>query len=304
MKQKILVSIFVFTIMLTLPACGSSADSSPTTAPAPVMDEGSSEANPAELAGGFSQDEELAEDALAENTADDDIVIGNSGMSYFKLGFSLEDFTFAGYSLTDGNHYEEALQVVSENYRARYENGVGVEYNDEGLVICCNDRGITADPDFTGWTYWNPYWNLKDAIYMKYTVNGSDSVNRVVYEAEGMTLEITADIDNILPEYPFVDGPVMVGMDYDDVISILRLEKIIEYTMEDRRWRDDGDGYYSAGFESQYGAVTCMYHPISEYDAYQRAWVHITSNTDNEIQFMFWFGFSDNVLTNISYGLY
>jgi len=290
--------------MLALPACGSSADSSSTAAPAPVIDEGSSAAQPKESVEDFSQDEELAEDAFAENTADNDIVIGSSGKYYFELGFSLEDFTFAGYSLTDGNHYEEALQTVAENYRARYENDVGVEYNDEGLVIYCNDRGITADPDFTGWTYWNPYWNLKDAIYMRYTANGSDSANEVVYEAEGMTLKIIADSDNTLPEYPFVDGPVMVGMDYDDVISILQLEKIIEYTTDDRHWQDAGDGYYSAGFESQYGAVTCMYHPISEYDAYRQSWIHITANTNTETQFMFWFGFSDNILTCISYGLY
>lgn len=293
MKRKIFVIFGAFALTVGLIACGSSSGSS-TAASAPVMDEDSNEAKPAEL----------AEDALVENTAGDDNIVNNSGRPYFKLGFSPEDFTFAGYSLADGNHYEEALQAVSENYRARYENGVGLEYNDEGLLTYCNGRGITADPDFTGWTYWNPYWDQKDAIYMKYTVSGSDSVNNIIYEPENIMLAIRADADDILQEYPFVDGPIMVGMSYDDVISILRLKKIIEHTTEDRRWRDDGDGYYSAGFESQYGVVTCMYHPISEYDAYQQAWIHITSNTDNETQFMFSLNFSNNILTAISYSLW
>lgn len=296
MRKKILTVFLAVTVVVSLSACGSSSGDS---APAPVT--------PAEETPVIAASSGPAEEALAENTADNDIVIGSSGKYYYELGFSLEDFTFAGYSLADGNHYEEALQVVSESYRARYENGVGVEYNDEGLVTYCNNKGITADPNFTGWTYWNPFWNEADAIQIQYTVNGIDTDNVIFYRPNSSTevsLSIDADIDNILQEYPFVDGPVMVGMDYDDVISILQLEKIIEYTMDDRHWRDDGDGYYGAGFESQYGAVTCMYHPISEYDTYQRAWVHITSNTSNEIQFVFALDFRDNILIGISYSLW
>lgn len=58
MKQKILVTILVFTSMLALSACGSGSGSSSTAAPAPVTDEGSSEVDSMKLAEGFPQDEE------------------------------------------------------------------------------------------------------------------------------------------------------------------------------------------------------------------------------------------------------
>ncbi|MCI9382549.1 MAG: hypothetical protein HFG88_16405 [Dorea sp.] len=265
MKQKILAAILAFTSILALSACGSSSGASSVAAPAPITDEGSGEAQPAE---DYAQDEELEEDAMAENIADDSNVADNNGRPYFELGFSPEDFSFAGYSLADGAHYEEALGVVSENYRARFENGVGVTYNDEGLVISCNDRGITADPDFTGWTYWNPYWNLADVISLKYTVNGTDTANYIEYRPKSSTeiaLHFGADIDNILQEYPFVDGPVMIGMDYDDVVATLRLEDLLDYTLTEGTLNETGV-YYYISFESQYGATMCYFSPADRYN--------------------------------------
>lgn len=308
MKQKILVTILVFTSMLALSACGSGSNSSSIAAPAPVTDEGSDEADSMRLAEGFPQDEEAAEDTytedeLAESTADDSNIANSNGQPYFELGFSPEDFTFAGYSLADGAHYEEALEVVSENYQARYENGVGVEYNDEGLVIFCNNRGITAEPDFTGWTYWNPYWNQADAISMQYTVNGTDTANIIGYNPKSSTqisLHIEADIDNILQEYPFVDAPVMVGMNYDDAIAILQLEELIEHTVANGNLSETAPGYYYS-FESQYGATMCYYLPIDESRTYQDTLINIYPFSDNNKQFQFVLGFRDNILDDVSY---
>lgn len=311
MKRKILVTILALTSMLALSACRSGSDSSSTAALAPVTDEGSGEADSMKLAEGFSQDEEAAEDIytedeLAESATDDSNITNSNGRPYFELGFSPEDFTFAGYSLADGAHYERALQVVSENYRARYENGVGVEYNDEGLVIYCNDKGITADPDFTGWTYWNPYWNLVDAIYMQYTVNGTDTANYVQYTPRSSTeisLNIYADSDNILQEYPFIGAPVMVGMDYDDVIAILQLKELIDYTMAEGTLNETGY-YYYISFESQYGATMCYYSPIDKSDTHRDAHINIFPFTDNDKQFQFGLGFRDNILDGVSYNVW
>nr|WP_300813718.1 hypothetical protein [uncultured Acetatifactor sp.] len=311
MKQKILVTILVFTSMLALSACGSGSGSSSTAAPAPVTDEGSSEVDSMKLAEGFPQDEEAVEgtyteDELAESTADDSNIANSNGRPYFELGFSPEDFTFAGYSLADGAHYEEAFQVVSENYRAKYENGVGVTYNDEGLVITCDNRGITADPDFTGWTYWNPYWNLADAIYMQYTVNGTGTANGVQYTPRSSTeisLSISADSDNILQEYPFIGAPVMVGMDYDDVIAILQLKELIDYTMAEGTLNETGY-YYYISFESQYGATMCYYSPIDKSDTHRDAHINIFPFPDNDKQFQFWLGFRDNILDSVSYNVW
>lgn len=308
MKRKILVTILALTSMLALSACRNSSDSSSTAALAPVTDEGSGEADLMKLAEGFSQDEKAAEDIytedeLAESTADDSNIANSNGRPYFELGFSPEDFTFAGYSLADGAHYEEALQVVSENYRARYENGVGVEYNDEGLVIYCNDRGITADPDFTDWTYWNPYWNQANAICLRYTVNGIDTANVVEYYPRSsmeVSLNIEADIDNILQEYPFVDGPIMLGMDYDDVITLLQLGELIDYTRENGTLTETGV-YYYVSFESQYGATMCYYSPADRYNNDKNKGINIYPFSDNDEQFQFFLGFSDNILTSISF---
>lgn len=300
-KRKILVTILALTSMLALSACGSGSGSSSTAAPASVTDEGSGETDSAE---GFSQDEEPAEDTLAENTADDSNIVNNNGRPYFELGFSPEDFTFAGYSLADGGgHYEEALRLVSQNYRARYENGIGVEYNDEGLVIYCDNRGITADPDFTGWTYWNPYWDQVGAISIQYTVNGTDTTNAVHYYPRSSTevsLSIEADINNILREYPFVDGPVMVGMDYDDVISILQLGELIDYTRENGTLTETGV-CYDISFESQYGATMCYYSPMDRNNNDGNKMINISPFSDNNKQFQFTLSFSNNILTQIDY---
>lgn len=303
MQRKILVTILALASILAVSACGSYSDSASTAAPAPVTNEGLGEADSVEPAEGFFQDEEPTEDTLAENTADDSNITNNSGQPYFELGFSPEDFTFAGCSLADGSHYEEALQVVSESIRERFEDGFGVTYNDQGLVVSHNEVGITAAPDFTDWTYWNPYWGLRNDIEMRYTMNGKDTANEIQYLPSSSThssLSIQADVDNLLQEYPLVDGPVMVGMNYDDVISILQLEGLIDYTMENGTLTETGLCYYIS-FESQYGATMCYYYPMDRNNNDGNKMINISPFSNNNKQFQFTLLFSNNILTQIDY---
>lgn len=99
MKQKILVTILVFTSMLALSACGSSSGSSSTAAPAPVIDIDSSKTQTTEPTENSSQMGKITEDVPVENIAIDNNIAsdgGTSGLPYYEISFSPADFSFAG----------------------------------------------------------------------------------------------------------------------------------------------------------------------------------------------------------------
>lgn len=295
MKHKILASILVFTSILTLSACGSSADSFSAAASTQVKDEGSSEARSEESTENFSRDEELVEDTLEENTVGDDIVISNSGRPYFELELHPENFSFAGYSLADGDHFEEALQIVSENCPAKYDD----------------DYNVIISPDYTGWYYWR---DLFPHIYVNYRASGYNDYNIIEYKdlcyieyaVRSQNAGIRVHLNNtelnndILPlnEYSFIEGPITIGMRYDEVISVLKLENLIDLTVSKGRENKTTDNslYYTLFFESQYGVTCCMYFPETADSSYSIMLDTFTSSNEDNIPFVFSLDFNHDML--------
>lgn len=176
MKQKILVTILVFTSMLAVSACGSSMGSSSTAAPAPVIDEGSSEAQPEEAAVDSGSEESTSENPTENSDEDDNITI------FEELSKKL---------LREEIWYSSADGHVLQSYRYEYDE-VGhllkrTSYSDSGDVKSWNEYeydgngrkvysadGCHPEGSIDGWC---KYEYNEDGKIIHETRGGSDSVN-------------------------------------------------------------------------------------------------------------------------------
>lgn len=191
-------------------------------------------------------------------------------LPYYELGFSPEDFTLAGYSVMDGDHLDDIVQVVAreiphlddvwgKNYEGWYRWGYS---NEKSLLIeYMYDDSVIPD----------------EAPPIEYIVATEEKIELVI----GYTYsdhEYNNWPTDMLSKRPFFESKVIMDVSsYEDVMDILGIgevveqtkkkEKIdeygygIEYSEEEDAWIDKEFLWAKSSvflFESQYGNTECQ----------------------------------------------
>lgn len=120
---------------------------------------------------------------------------------------------------------------------------------------------------------------------------------------KGIEIYIGSEPDKMLPaeEYPLISSPVMPGMDYEKVISILQIEKIVEQTKPEAP-DDNIYAYYTFDFESQYGKTLCSYAPHWAGGDYMKLQIQTEVHKINpgETGLVLSLSFKDDILVDVS----
>ena len=185
--------------------------------------------------GGEAAYAETDGDTAKETT---EAAVGESGLPYFELGFSPEDFTIAGYSVMDGDHLADVEAAAAE---------VMPSWKD---VISRGDLFY-----YEGW-----YFNVDNVgIALCYHHSSEDGeeletfhVDYDVYSDDGIELGVSSFGWSMPPTEPFLyKGKVIPNVtSYEETLENLGIESLMQFVEE----KVDGESFY---FESQYGTGWC-----------------------------------------------
>ncbi len=177
-----------------------------------------------------------------------------SGLPYFDISFSAEDFLFAGYKVSDGDRYNDIYQAVSQEL-SRTPNYIlesGWTYTPESEIF----------PD----TFRIVYFSTNDKTAFgstKYKINDLSWA----YDTPHVEISIGMSMgDDRLPvsEAPFFVSPILCGMSCDDAVSTLGLEALITSLQNGELTEKDPMTLHNYCFESQYGKSSACYVVVED----------------------------------------
>lgn len=193
-------------------------------------------------------------DEVAESDVEDEDQ-SESGLPYFELGFSPEDFTIAGYSVLDGNHIDDIEQAAA--------------------AVMPNDDDVKNNFDYVGWSYEWYFGRETDALGFNYY---GDDCNYCPFNYDARFSSVSIGISGSygeydypvsLNEFPLLTAKVLPGVDttYENVLDTLGVRGLFEKANEMNSSGSD----IKFEFESQYGKCFCAYTDGSEFgrDEYQ-----------------------------------
>lgn len=173
----------------------------------------------------------------------------NISMPYHELGFGADDFRFAGYSVTDGDHTDEILKAVSETLPSA-EN-----YSTDKDWVYCPE--ITTPKSINAFFYRKIGSAADTSAGIYYIASNMEQAQHTPHSE--IILKFSYDIDHIgekiVDHYPLLESPVIPEMDQDEVLERLKLTEIVNAAK-----LDNNNGDYC--FESQHGESHCILNEV------------------------------------------
>lgn len=178
-------------------------------------------------------EEEMTEELENEENAGSGEDFDNGEMEYIEIPTLFEQIKIAGFSVDDGDHTEDIMQIASE--------------------IMPIIEGYMGN--YTGWCY-DDHLSWDGSFNISYLVKGNgNTCISYKYDENRISLIVKYyDYEVPIQGYPLIESTIPLPMDYEEVLDTMNIKELVKLTEE--KGEPLGDFKISYQFNSQYGSDT------------------------------------------------